>query len=286
MGIYDRPYYPESVPGGLAPSWDGRSAISQIIIVNVVAFAANAIFSGRDDSLTNFLSLHAGDLFQPWMLWRLLTYGFVHDPANIFHLFWNMLSLWMLGRAVEDRYGKAEFLRVYLTAVVGAGLVWLIRHSLWKDDASVVLGASGAVTCVVMLFVFLYPKVQVYFWGVLPVPAWVLGLILVLGDLMAGSGPNVAYDVHLAGAAWAAIYFFRGIHLRWMEQPWSRLKTIFQGWVRPDVKLHDPEATAKDDAEADRILDKIHRQGQSSLTSSERRFMEKYSRRVRQRRQS
>jgi membrane associated rhomboid family serine protease len=220
------------------------------------------------------------------MLWRLLTYGFVHDPANIFHLFWNMLSLWMLGRAVEDRYGKAEFLRVYLTAVVGAGLVWLIRHSLWKDDASVVLGASGAVTCVVMLFVFLYPKVQVYFWGVLPVPAWVLGLILVLGDLMAGSGPNVAYDVHLAGAAWAAIYFFRGIHLRWMEQPWSRLKTIFQGWVRPDVKLHDPEATAKDDAEADRILDKIHRQGQSSLTSSERRFMEKYSRRVRQRRQS
>jgi membrane associated rhomboid family serine protease len=139
---------------------DGRSAISQIIIVNVVVFAANAIFSGRDDSLTNFLSLHAGDLFQPWMWWRLLTYGFAHDPANIFHLFWNMLSLWMLGRAVEDRYGKAEFLRIYLTAIVGAGLVWLIRHSLWKDDASLVLGASGAVTCVVMLFVFLYPKVR------------------------------------------------------------------------------------------------------------------------------
>jgi hypothetical protein len=71
-----------------------------------------------------------------------------------------------------------------------------------------------------------------------------------------------------------------------MEQPWNRLATIFRGWFRPDVRLHDPEATAKEDAEADRILDKIHRQGQSSLTSSERRFMEKYSRRVRQRRQS
>ena len=51
------------------------------------------------------------------------------------------------------------------------------------------------------------------------------------------------------------------------------------------LKLHDPEKKLEREAEeADRILAKIHRSGESSLTSSERKTLERYSRRQREKR--
>jgi hypothetical protein len=53
---------------------------------------------------------------------------------------------------------------------------------------------------------------------------------------------------------------------------------------RPKLKIHDPERddpNRKQDEEADRILDKVNREGMESLTSKERRILEEYSRRMR-----
>jgi hypothetical protein len=72
------------------------------------------------------------------------------------------------------------------------------------------------------------------------------------------------------------------------------LGSIFSTWGNPiraigkrgpRLKLHDPEKKLRqEEAEADRILQKIHEQGEASLTSAERKLMERYSRRIRDRR--
>jgi hypothetical protein len=55
---------------------------------------------------------------------------------------------------------------------------------------------------------------------------------------------------------------------------------------RAKLKLHDPDKKIRTEAEdADRILAKIHESGESSLTSSERKTLERYSRRQRQKRE-
>jgi hypothetical protein len=52
---------------------------------------------------------------------------------------------------------------------------------------------------------------------------------------------------------------------------------------RPPLKVHDPERFYQDrDAEADRALEKLHTQGEASLTAKERQILEDYSRRMRQ----
>jgi hypothetical protein len=58
------------------------------------------------------------------------------------------------------------------------------------------------------------------------------------------------------------------------------------------LKIHQPEdgqaesgIDPKMQAEADRILEKIHREGQDSLSAKERKLLEKYSRAVREQRQ-
>ena len=73
-----------------------------------------------------------------------------------------------------------------------------------------VLGASGAVLCISMLFVYNYPNATVYFL-VFPMPAWVLGILFVLTNFVTQPGAGVAYDIHLLGILFATMYFF----LRW-----------------------------------------------------------------------
>jgi hypothetical protein len=53
------------------------------------------------------------------------------------------------------------------------------------------------------------------------------------------------------------------------------------------LRVHDPDAVDDTlDKEADRILEKVHRTGEQSLSGRERRILEKYSRRMREKRGS
>ena len=117
---------------------------------------------------------------------------------------------------------------------------------------------------------------------VLPVPAWVLGVFIILGNVFGlGSPTNVAYDVHLVGAAFAGAYFYfkwnLGRLVTWPKFSPSKWKP------KPRLKLHEPENRYADlDRRADRILEKVHREGADTITAEERRILDDYSRRMRQ----
>ncbi len=199
-----------------------------------------------------------------------------------------MLGLWFLGRDVEGLYGRKEFLRIYLALIVVGGLVWTVAAKLQgAPDNAAVLGASGAVVGVVVLFALNFPRRTVVLFPIpIPMPAWVLGMLIVASDLLQAltrTDSHVAYTVHLAGAAFAFFYH----RLRWnFGRLGSRLSP---GWFRARPRLHvhlPPEEETGDLAdEVDRILEKIHREGEASLTRKERRALESASREYQRRRQ-
>lgn len=290
MGIYDRNYYRDEIPG-LKP-WDRYSMITNIIIINVVVMLANLLFTNRTNGVVEFLMLRADDLFRPLDWYRFLTYGFTHEPRGISHILFNMLSLYFLGQSVEQRYGRWEFLRFYLVTIVLGGLVYcLIRLVVPEGVEGAVLGASGGVVGVVMLFVYNYPQATLMLWGVVPVKAWLVGAITVAVNVF-GTQSYVAYDVHLTGIACASLYFFGHLNFGWMGGGWSSLQRGLQR--KPKLRVHSGQsersgqegssAPSRDEVEADRLLDKIYREGQSSLTRKEQQFLESYSRRVREQR--
>lgn len=290
MGIYDRNYYRDENELDLRPNWDQRSAVSTLIIINVVVFVANmflrdSLAVGYQGAVNEFLMLTAEDFGRPYLWWHALTYGFCHDAEAIRHLLFNMLGLYFLGRSVEDRYGRMEFYRIYLISMVICGIVWLIKQQFIGTKGGL-LGASGAVLCIEMLFVFNFPKARVFLL-VFPVPAWVLGILLVLMNIASNPSTNVATDVHLTGILFAVGYFFLGLNFRFLGD----LRAAWRRWMRrhagPKLKIHNESASAvaNDAEEADRILAKIHESGQDSLSSKEKKFLEKYSRSVRAKKQ-
>jgi membrane associated rhomboid family serine protease len=280
MGIYDRPYLQEDRGARFGGA---RSMVINLIIVNVALWLADALFDGRP---REWLELRSDLFHEPWRFYTLLTYGFEHAPA-VGHILFNMIGLYFFGSAIEAVYGRAEFLRIYLVSLVFSGLVWLVIAVADNQQHTALVGASGGVMAVLMLYVLHFPRNIIYIWGVLPIPAWLLGTIFVVLDIFGFMHPGdsqVANVAHLGGALFAFIYYRSGMRLGSLVP--RRLSDIRIPTFRPKLRIHDPEKDTRDlGRQVDAILEKISREGEASLTKKERKTLEEASRRYQQRRQ-
>jgi len=293
MGFNDRDYSRDEQPGFQlrAPS----SAIGLLILVNGLLFVVDIFLEGR---LSGALALEADLFVRPWQCWQLLTYGFVHDPGGIWHILGNMFMLWMFGSEMEATYGKREFLRIYFAAQVVGGLLWVATtYFLMQDDVAYkVIGASGAVTGIITLFVFHFPRRVLLVWGVLPVPVWLLGLVWLVQDIaglrqaVGGGDHGVAFAAHLGGVLLGAAYYrFSWNFGRWLPDSIRLPKFTGSGGFsrRPKLRVHQPpaeDAPRSMEAEVDRLLAKITETGYESLSEDEKRMLEKASSRYQRRR--
>ena len=305
MGFQDRGYLRHDQAASFG-EWTG---VGIVIAINVGAWLLNFILCGGlvrevlplqmslndmlclDSDLPRHLPLHA---------WELLTYGFLHDgpsleypgPFSPLHLLFNMLTLWFFGREVEGVTGRAEFLRFYCTSIVVAGIAWVVAAQFGGQGGRLV-GASGGVMAVLALFIWYFPRQTVLLWGVLPVPAWALGVLYFFFDLQgaATGGGNVAHVAHLAGAVFGILYAWRNWDLAELAAwPQRMLRRRRMRVVRPDDDRGPGGRQPGDDDDdetlqqtVDRILEKISRTGAAGLSQEERDTLTRASRRLKER---
>ncbi len=185
---------------------------------------------------TIVLKRTAGIDLQDWLglhFWRaadfnaaqFITYMFMHDTSGIAHVFFNMFSLWMFGRIIEQVLGAKRYLFYYVSCGLGAAL---IQQLAWEYDLRemiaavnagktiidqagqvityndfITVGASGAVFGILLAFGVLFPNMPMY---IIPFPFPIKAKWMVLGygvvELLFGvSGvmAGVAHFAHLGG---------------------------------------------------------------------------------------
>ena len=130
-------------------------------------------------------------------VWQPITYMFMHGGFS--HIIFNMITLWMFGRILENFWGSKRFLQFYLIC----GIVAAAAHLLTSDGAAV--GASGAIMGLMAAFAYLFPNTELYLFFVpIPIKAkYVIpGLMAldVFGVIYPTSSDNVAHWAHLGGA--------------------------------------------------------------------------------------
>lgn len=299
MGIYDRDY--SQAERGFFLGGD-RMMVTNLLLITVGVYLVQLLVDGTDPRapapLTHALELNtllfSSEFFtHPWWIFKLVTYGFAHARNDLLHVAVNMFIFWFFGRELEHHYGRREFLAIYLTAIIAAGLVWLCAAKL-TDPAVLprVIGASGGIAGVVILFAIHWPRRIILIWGIIPAPVWLLAALWLVSDALGvlGRSPdnNVAYVAHLAGAAYGAFYYRTGWSLGRLAPEgggsFPSLKSLkMPRFRKPQLKVHDPEEYEDQlSEEVDRILAKIQAQGQDSLTAKERRALERASRRYQQ----
>jgi len=104
-----------------------------LLIINILLWLVEVMIPKFGSSLLNMLGLHywgAKD-FNPI---QLITYMFMHDNHSFTHILFNMFSLWMFGRLMEQVWGSRRFFIYYFVCGLGAAviqeLVWTM--SWWK----------------------------------------------------------------------------------------------------------------------------------------------------------
>lgn len=209
-------------------------------------------------------------LTQPW---RLLTYLMLH--AGAFHLLFNMLWLWWMGRPVEGTLGTRNFLILYIGAgVFGALINVALAGVLGMDPMRPTIGASGAVFGVMVAFAMLYPTTPIMLLLLPPIQArYVVAGFIALDVLFLTANDNVARLVHLGGA------FSGYLLLKAYGKGWFDTLGLLVRAYKPEKKPRNRKMRSVSDAvileevdqtEIDRILDKIAKSGYSSLTADEK----------------
>jgi len=240
--------------------------VTRLIVANILVFVLQLTFRG----LTQYLALVPALLLE--RPWTLFTYMFAHSTAGLTHVLFNMLGLFFFGPRVEMRIGGSEFIRLYLIAGVTGGLLsWVIT------PYAPIVGASGAVFGVQLAFAKFYPRDKIYIWGVLPIEARVLVVIMTVVSLYGGlsGGGNVAHFAHLGGYVGAWIYLRRIAN----RTPSAQWQAKLEGPPAESVSIGDWKGVNLDTVhelnrdEVQRILTKIESQGERSLTSPERVFL-------------
>ncbi len=139
-------------------------------------------------------------------IWQPFTYMFVHGGFS--HLLFNMISLYLFGTMVEQRVGSREFLLFYLLTGLFSGIISLISYLLAGTNV-ILVGASGAIFGVLLMFAVFYPFARVFVFGLIPLRAPTLVILytgIELYSQVFSRGGNVAHLTHLSGLLFAFLY--------------------------------------------------------------------------------
>lgn len=245
-------------------------AVKVLVIANFAVFFLLQIAGGP---LVALFGLIPRRVLEDFWLWQPATYPFLH--ANIWHLLFNMIGLWMFGMQLENGWGTREFVKYYFVCALGAALA----HLAFTPHSTIpVIGASGAVYGLLVAFAMTYPDAVIYVNFFLPVTARTLAILFGVIEFISVTLPSssgMATLAHLGGMATGYLY------LRWGLGLSDRLKAAYrslrEGSRGPSERMRPRPDEAGLEAEVDRILDKISAQGRDSLTEEEKEVLRRYS---------
>ncbi len=186
-----------------------KNAVLAIAVINVAVFIFTSLFR----NLTAYLGLVPFLVVDKQAYWQFFTYQFVH--GGFFHLGINMLTLFFFGVPVEQKIGTKEFILYYLLVGTIDGLLSFLVYAATGFYYINIVGASGAIFGVLLLYAVIYPNSVIYLWAVIPIPAPLLivgyGVIELIS--MFSANDDIAHLTHFIGllAGWVYIRIRFGI---------------------------------------------------------------------------
>lgn len=178
-----------------------------IIITSLVSFGGFG-----NQRLINDLIFYPPAITQQKQWYRFFTCGLIH--ADIGHLIFNMLALYLFGDVVEKYFiaifgekGKILYLALYILGLLFSILPTFSKH---KNDYNYrSLGASGAVSAVIFASILFNPLVGI---GLFFIPVYIAGFIFGILYLVLSSwfekrgGGNINHSAHIYGALFGVVF--------------------------------------------------------------------------------
>ena len=219
-----------------------RLPITNILIIGSCIFVFFLmIFGGMSENLIGSMILDG------WNPIGIIGHMFLH--GGLFHIFFNLLYLWIFGNAVSEKVGPWKFLGVYFITGLGAA----IAHNVFSGSPAV--GASGAINGIIGFYFLLYPINKIHCWyfilfrpGTFSIRGYWLIILWFVVDIWGAveGGGNIAYGAHIGGFLTGMVLGVLFLKKKWVimskyDNP-SLFGYMFKGWKDnvPEEKIEKP----------------------------------------------
>lgn len=269
-----------------------KSVLSRLMLINIIIWLIclfvsvfTWLFNISDISFVTKLFAVPADLSslsdKPWTIF---TYMFLQE--QFWHLFFNMLMLYYGGKIFLQYFSQKQLLITYIFGGVFGALFFIISFNTFpvfgnmKTDA-VALGASASVLSILVAAATYRPeyRLNLFLLGQVKMK-WVALIFVVIDILSIPKGNSGGHIAHLGGALWGFLYAFMlrknfDIYLIFKHQPKIRVKSrnADNYHQRPKTDEQYNAERAQEQEEINRILEKIAKNGYSSLSDIEKEFL-------------
>lgn len=216
-------------PGGISP------AIKALLIANIAMFVLTSLVPDAVHLDINlWFGLKPDAVLTQGRIWQPLTYLFLH--ADVMHILFNMLGLWMFGVDLERMWGTPLFVRYYFIVGIGAGIM-IIALSLLplastaQSYSVVTIGASGAIFGLLLAYGLSFPNRLIYLYFLFQIPAkyfvMIVGAVLFFQSV-SSQGGGISHVAHLGGLVVGYFYLSGRRMLKW--NPIAEIKYRYLRW--------------------------------------------------------
>jgi len=272
--------------------------VTVFILVNIVLVVAQL------SNNSGFILNHGEDLYlastsnttlllsRPWSI---ITYMFTH--IDFWHMFFNMLILFIFGRIFNSFLGQRKLLSIYLMGGVAGFLLYIISFNVLPalDPDSTIVGASAAIMAIVVALGVYVPNYTINLLLIGPIKMQYIALFYVVLDFvslrfMDNTGGHIG---HLGGAILGLVWAWNYKVNKDISLPVERFLDWFFNLFKPGKRKFKvvknagtrvPKSDENFNADkkqrqqrVDAILDKISKAGYDSLSKEEKDFLFKHS---------
>ena len=216
--------------------------------------------------------------------WSIFTYMFLQEQFG--HLFFNMLMLYYGGKIFLQYFSQKQLLLTYIIGGLVGALFFILAFNAFPvfenmKGHAVALGSSASVLSILIAAATYRPDytLNLFLLGQVKMK-WIAIVFVVIDFLSISKGNSGGHIAHLGGALWGFLYAYMlnkdfDIYRIFKKRARIKVKTVntenYQGRPKTDEQYNAERAQTQE--ETDRILEKIAKNGYSSLSDKEKEFL-------------
>lgn len=269
------------------------SRLSQLIYINLVVFLGVQLV----EVFAFLMKINPWDIFSWFALpaettsllkkpWTLISYMFLHQ--GFLHLLFNMLWLYFGGKIFLHYLNSKQLVSTYVLGGLSGGVLYLLAFNLFPAfeaqlPKAMAIGASASVLAIITAIATYSPNYAVHLTLIGRVKLKHIALISIALDILSIPKGNAGGHIaHLGGALFGFLYVqqlkqgkdwslsfnkLMDYLINTFTQQKSPLKTAYK---RPVTDDQWNKQKADEQAEVNKILEKISRSGYESLSQQEK----------------
>ena len=288
------------------------SMVNRLLVINVAVYLLISIagiftflfgYIGLAENVGNdILALPAAPGKLLWRFWTPITYMFTH--FGFWHLLGNMLWLYFMGQMFLMVFDNKQLFGTYILGGLSGALLYILCYNVFPVfsqavTASTCVGASAAVTAIVIAICVMRPNMEIRIFGIIPMTLKWLGILYVVFDVLQITGDNSGGHIaHLGGAIFGALFAWQYSNGKDLTKGFNNLmdkivtllpsanqsgkkhkmRVVYNDTNHSASNSDFNRTSAENQRRMDEILDKISQSGYQSLTKEEKEFLFKMGR--------